>query len=478
MSDKPPSNRPLTPPSGVQRPISSPGSRPGGVPRPTAAPKAAPPPRPEGHKPDENWIEKRWLAPILDHHNELRHQIRRGRILARKAVRDLAIRPGLLSAEVASESGETHSVKVRMDVIDGPTWVAVVEAIADEAALAADLIRGRMSERLAEIFEEAGHDLFPFDLRDVSSYCSCREDAKVCTGAVATHIHFAEIIQADPMKLLAFRGRDKAWLEQEVRERRGGAVAAPRRESKPAAEGARRDNGRGQRVPFVIEREGDVNEPATALKDGFWSRAEVPTLTFHFEVDHLGPDEIFPIVRALGPGPGETPPETMAQALAPILRTARLKLEAIQNRSEHELEAPPPDVEPIAEAEPLDEVLMAAALRQGQLTTTMVAQALGVSAREAREYLQFLVSAGRLKIIGKARGTKYVPVGAEVAEVSEAAAVADAAVAEAAAVADVAAVAEVAAEVVPAVAEVAVADAVPVVADVVPAVDTKADASE
>ena len=450
MSDKPPTPppRPLTPPAGVARPSSSPGlarplaapsQRPAGrandagkaapatsrVPtgptaRPAGAGRAAvrtgPGARPEataareGGKPEENWIEKRWLAPILDHHAELRHQIRRGRILARKAVRDLTIRPGLLAAEVASESGETHSVKVRMDVIDGPTWVAVVEAIADEAALAADLIRGRMSERLAEIFEEAGHDLFPFDLRDVSSYCSCREDAKVCTGAVATHIHFAEIIQADPMKLLAFRGRDKAWLEQEVRERRGGAAPAPRKESRPVAEGARRDtHPKGQRVPFVIEREGDVNEPATALKDGFWARGEVPTLNFHFEVEHLGPDEIFPIVRALGPGPGDTPPETLAQSLAPILRTARLKLDAIQNRSEHELEAPPPEVEAIAEAEPLDEVLMAAAIRQGQLTTTMVAQALGVSAREAREYLQFLVNAGRLKIVGKARGTKYVP---------------------------------------------------------------------
>lgn len=361
---------------------------------------------------DDSWIQARWLAPILDL-PELRQQVRRGRVLARKAVKDLKIRPGFLSAEVASDSGETHSVKVRMDPIDGPTWVAVIEAISAEAALAADLIRGRMSERLAEIFEDAGHDLFPFDLRDVSSYCSCREDAKVCTGAVATHIHFAEVIQADPMKLLTFRGRDKAWLEEEVRERRGGSPAPQRSASRPSAsEGSRREASaaKSSKSGRQSERSGEASEPAIALKDGFWVRGELPTLTFRLEKERLTEDEAFPIVRALGPGPGETPPEEVAAALYPVLRTARLKLDHIQNRVEHESETPPPEVEAVPAPEPLDEVLMSAAIRQGQLTTTMVAQALGVSAREAREYLQFLVTAGKLAIVGKARGTRYVPI--------------------------------------------------------------------
>ena len=109
-------------------------------------------------------------------------------------------------------------------------------------------------------------------------------------------------------------------------------------------------------------------------------------------------------------GPGETPPEEVAAALYPVLRTARLKLDHIQNRVENESETPPPEVEAVPAPEPLDEVLMSAAMRQGQLTTTMVAQALGVSAREAREYLQFLVTAGKLAIVGKARGTRYVPI--------------------------------------------------------------------
>lgn len=356
---------------------------------------------------EDSWIMNRWLAPILDL-PELRHQVRRGKILARKSVRNLTIRPGLIAAEVSSDSGESHSVKVRMDPIDGPTWVAVVEAISEEAALAADLIRGRMSERLAEIFEEAGHDLFPFDLRDVASYCSCREDSKVCTGAVATHIHFAEVIQADPMKLFTFRGRDQAWLAAEVRERRGGA--APVARQTPQTEVGRKEAAAARAANGRSEGHGEVFEPATSLRDGFWQKDDqLPVLTFHIEREPLGEEEAFPVVRALGPAPGDTPPEEVATALYPVLRTLQLKLERIQDRAELESETPPPDLEVVPEVEPLDEVLLAAARRQGQLTTTMVAQALGVSTREAREYLQYLVSAGKLVVQGKARGTRYVP---------------------------------------------------------------------
>lgn len=419
---------PVTPPQGTPRPSpTGPHARPVTGERARVAPTAkthTPPPSLDREEPrsgnhEDSWIENRWLAAILDL-PELRQQVRRGRVLARKGwVRDLKIRQGLLAAEVSSDLGETHSVKIRMDPIDGPTWVAVVEAISDEAALAADLIRGRLSERLAEIFEEAGHDLFPFDLRDVSSYCSCREDSKVCTGAVATHIHFAEVIQADPMKLLTFRGRDRSWLEDEVRERRGAAMPGPRRESsRGGTEPVATKNGKSARKDKDEDAREETREPAHALKDGFWFRAELPPLTFRIDRETLDEHEAFPVVRALGHAPGQAAPDEVALALLPLTRTARVRLELIQNRVESESETPPPEVEPVPEAEPLDEVLLAAARRQGQLTTGMVAQALGVSAREAREYLMFLVKSGKLVVTGKARGTRYLP--AELASAADA----------------------------------------------------------
>ncbi|MFO0746618.1 MAG: hypothetical protein U1F43_13250 [Myxococcota bacterium] len=378
---RPPSKDTPRPVTG-QAPTTSPG-----VPRPASAES-------------ETWINDRWLAPVLDL-PELRQQVRRGKTLARKGwVRDLTIRPGLLTAEVTSDSGETHSVKVRMDVIDGPTWVAVVEAISDEAALLADLLRGRLSQRLAEIFEEAGHDLFPFDLRDVSNYCSCREDAAVCTGAVATHIHFAEVIQADPMKLLHYRGKDKDWLVDEVRGKRGGVLQTAARGG-PAT---------GPHPRPLAARDEAFEKAGDALREGFWQKADLPTLTFSIDAAELGEADVLPVIRALGPGPGNTTPEEVIAALEPLLRTGKLRVEQILNRVETESEQPMPDeVEPLPTPESLDEMVIAAARKKGQLTTGFVAKALGLSAREARELLQELVTAGRLKVIGKARGTRYLP---------------------------------------------------------------------
>jgi len=355
---------------------------------------------------DETWILDRWIAPVLDL-PELRHQVRRGKILARKGwVQDLSIRPGLLTAEVTSDSGESHSVKVRMDVIDGPTWLVVVEAISDEAALLADLLRGRLSERLAEIFEEAGHDLFPFDLRDVSNYCSCREDAVVCTGAVATHIHFAEVIQADPMKLLHYRGKEKEWLVDEVRGKRGGVLQSSARAPTTGAHarpGAARDE--------AFEKAGE------ALRDGFWQRGETPNLSFSIDAEELASNDVLPVVRALGPGPGNTSPEEVIAALAPLVRTGRLRVEQILDRADAESDVPLPDeVEALPQPESLDEMVVAAAHKKGQLTTGSLAKALGLSVREARELLQELVAAGRLKVVGKARGTRYLPPGAPEAQ--------------------------------------------------------------
>ena len=63
----------------------------------------------------------------------------------------------------------------------------------------------------------------------------------------------------------------------------------------------------------------------------------------------------------------------------------------------------------IPEAESMDEVLVAAAHQHGALTTSLVAGALGISNTEARRYLQWLVAEGRLEVVGRARGTKYVP---------------------------------------------------------------------
>lgn len=62
-----------------------------------------------------------------------------------------------------------------------------------------------------------------------------------------------------------------------------------------------------------------------------------------------------------------------------------------------------------SEPESLDDILVAAAKKHGFLKTGRVTEALGITRERAREYLQWLVEEGRLRVKGSYRWTKYLP---------------------------------------------------------------------
>lgn len=347
---------------------------------------------------EETWLGARWLSPLLEY-RELRLAVRRGRVLARKGwVRNLTVKPGQFAADVQNDSGAMSSVSVRMKIVSDLVWQQVVSRIAAEAALAADLLQGRVTERLASVFEEEGYELFPFDLTDLANFCNCREDSVVCTHAIATHFDFVRLMSADPTVLLEFRGRTKAQLISEVRaSRKAGSGEVP-------AGGAEGEEAPG---PSGLEA------PTATLLDGFWERGVIPHLAFRIERAELKSTDSLPVVRALGPGPGDVPPEDVIRVLAPLLRTGRKRVDAILDRVEIQGDPGGGEVPDPVLANGLDEMLVAAAHQHGSLTSGFVAKALGISPKEARQYLQWLVEEGRLSVVGRARGTRYLPLGGE-----------------------------------------------------------------
>lgn len=336
------------------------------------------------------WLERRWLSPLLES-SEHRLSVRRGRVVARKGwVKRLKVGPGLISASVSTDSGGVHEVTVRMDVID-EVWDRAADRIANEGALAADVLGGRITPNVASVFEEEGNDLFPFDLFDLKNFCLGHPDDPVCIDAIAVHFEFARLVTAHPMTLFEFRGRTQAALIEEVRQRRSGGDVTPADDAGAAAASA-------------------GVEATDALLEGFWERGVVPHLAFRVERARLSEADALPVVRALGPGPSEIPPEDVVRVLAPLMRTARKRMDAIHERAESEpMEMQAPD--PMA-AQSLDDILVAAAHQHGSLSSGFVANALGIEPREARQYLKWLVEEGRLLVRGRARGTKYYPIDA------------------------------------------------------------------
>lgn len=339
-----------------------------------------------------SWLERRWLAPILEA-NELRLAVRRGKVIARKGwVKNLQVKVGAITAKVTNDNGANCDVSIRMEAID-EIWGAVVERLANDAGLAGDLLGGRITERLASVFEEEGHDLFPFDLRDTKNFCNGHPDDPNCIDAIALHFEFARLITAHPMTLFEFRGRTQAALIEDMRELRKGGDAP----SEPGDASG----------PDEPPSPAGLESPAS-LADGYWERGVIPHVAFRVERTRLSETDALPVVRALGPGPGETPPEDVVRVLAPLMRTARKRMDAIHDRAESdavEMEQAP---DPMS-ADSLDDLLVAAAHQHGYLTSGFVAKALGIDPREARVYLKWLVDENRLVSIGRARGTRYFP---------------------------------------------------------------------
>jgi uncharacterized Zn finger protein len=313
---------------------------------------------------------------------ELRTKVRRGRVLARRRrVQGLAIRPGLVTATVEDDSGNSFSVRLRLSIFDPDVWDDVAERLQADAGHLARLVTGRIDDGMMEAFDASGAELFPYDISDVSYYCTCFDQAAVCTHSVAAHVALGDAMEADPFVLLELRGRDREWLLQ--------ATAAELT---------------GEKAPTAQADE--MAEPAAAIRDSYWTAGPIPHLAFRSWEDNVEDDKGLPVVRSLGPGPVDTSPEVIADVLSPLIRVAYQRLDGWMNQ------VPEPEEEEVktrSRSPSLSEVLMETAHQQGFLTSAGVADSLALSVREARRHLQWLVDEGRLTVVGRTRGTRYLP---------------------------------------------------------------------
>lgn len=348
----------------------------------------------------DGWMALRWLD-VINEMPELRKIVRRGKVLARKkAIDRLEVAQGLVTAECEDDGGAIYSVRIRQAPLVSDVWDEVLDELAADASHSASLLAGRITEGCAEVFDLAGVDLFPFDVRDMTTFCTCADEGVLCRHAAATHVALAHAIELDPFLLFVFRGMPQADLLTKLRKRRGVSGVG----DAAGADGQDLSGAAGSAAAA------SSMEPADAVLVGFWERGVVPHLAFRLGTDseeHGGEPEL-PIVRALGAGPGGIDADEVVTVLAPVVKMAHKRVADIVEQAST-ADAPSEDLA-AADTDNLGEILVAAAHQHGGLTSTFVAEAMSVSKTEARKYLQWLVEEGRLKISGKARSTKYVPV--------------------------------------------------------------------
>ncbi len=158
----------------------------------------------------EGWWSKRFVAVIEGFGHGAR--LTRGRAYARGGnVLDLSVRPGEVAASVQGTRDKPYSVLLRIDVYSPEQWARVERVLVETPGYIADLLDGRMPERIDRVFAAAGLTLFPVR-REFRTDCTCPDWENPCKHVSAACYVLAEHLDGDPFALLAWRGRDRAAL--------------------------------------------------------------------------------------------------------------------------------------------------------------------------------------------------------------------------------------------------------------------------
>lgn len=158
----------------------------------------------------DGWWSKRFIAVI----EGLGHgaRITRGRAYARAGnVLDISVRPGEVAASVQGTREKPYSVTLRIDVYSPEQWARVERALAESTGYVAELLEGRMPERIDRVFAAAGLTLFPVR-REFRTDCTCPDWENPCKHVAATCYVLAEYFDRDPFALFAWRGRERGVL--------------------------------------------------------------------------------------------------------------------------------------------------------------------------------------------------------------------------------------------------------------------------
>jgi uncharacterized Zn finger protein len=171
----------------------------------------------------ETWWSRRFLASVESVLTGGR--LARGRTYARQGqVLDLGIGSGLVVAQVQGTRRTPYGVQISMPAVSGARWDAIVDSLAAQAGYAARLLAGELPHEIEDVFAGAGVALFPERGSHLTTSCTCPDWATPCKHAAAVCYLVAEAFDDDPFLLLAFRGRDREELLDELRQRRGTAA--------------------------------------------------------------------------------------------------------------------------------------------------------------------------------------------------------------------------------------------------------------
>ena len=164
----------------------------------------------------DTWWSKRFIE-VLESFG-LDNRLARGRAYARKGqVISLDVQQGTAHAVVQGSRARPYRVLIGVEELSESDWELVGRSFAGKAVFLAKLLAGEMPQNIEEAFAACALSLFPDNLDDLETICSCPDTANPCKHIAAALYLLAESFDDDPFRIFEWRGRGKDELLASLR---------------------------------------------------------------------------------------------------------------------------------------------------------------------------------------------------------------------------------------------------------------------
>ena len=128
---------------------------------------------------EQSWWVEQWMELINSYRYKKR--LERACVYARQGnVTSIQFEGRRIHARVQGTEQKPYKAKLWLDTLSAEDWDFVIEAIAKKAKWSAQLLAGVMPKDIEQAFATSGKRLFPFNLQEVKSECSCPDQANPC----------------------------------------------------------------------------------------------------------------------------------------------------------------------------------------------------------------------------------------------------------------------------------------------------------
>lgn len=214
------------------------------------------------------WWVLQWLD-LLEKYR-FKKRLERGRNYAKEGnVLSIEFVGTQVEARVQGTAEEPYEITIGLEVFSAEDWDHAIATLSTRALYAAQLLVGQMPDDIEAVFTDSGLNLFPFNLSEVQSRCSCPDPQNPCKHVAAVYYLLGDRFSEDPFVLFQLRGRTREQVLAQIRQRRARTSQGQGADAAPAA----RDRPDSAPVPAALQPP-TASDAAAQLQARFWHYSE------------------------------------------------------------------------------------------------------------------------------------------------------------------------------------------------------------